>query len=158
MTRMKLFGALVAGLALVACGDNDGGSGRELDDKRLDELTAEEAQIVCNDVRASSSVSKEDMCDIAGLLASALGEDCATIRDQCISSPDEPEPPDSCDSSQFAGCDATVAEAKACLSASMDQFRALTCTSSLEDLMELPAACQGVAEKCPELLSIGGDI
>jgi hypothetical protein len=199
MTRMKLLGFLMAGLALVACGDDDpnegggggaasggggdvtsggdtggsgsvtsggdtGGSGSvtsggdtggggdvtsggALDDKQLGELTGGEIEVVCDELGELFTLSTEDLCDITGLLAALAGEDCATAREACISAP--PEPMESCDPSGFAGCSATVAEAKACFTAQMNNAKALTCESSLADLSELPPACEVIEEKCP---------
>ncbi|WP_437589878.1 hypothetical protein [Sorangium sp. So ce1000] len=161
MTRMKLVGLLMAGLALVACGDDEGsgpngggGTGSDLDGKQLGQLTAAESQEVCDDLAGSVEVSKEDICEVTGVFSGALGADCATAKAECINKPEEPEQLGSCDTSKFAGCTATVAETKACLIAVANAVKAITCSSSLEDVLALqqPAACAPVSEKCPELL------
>ncbi|WP_437914177.1 hypothetical protein WME73_49685 [Sorangium sp. So ce302] len=162
MTRMKLLGLVMAGLALAACGgDDDGGdggqSGGDLDSKQLGELTAAESQAVCDDIAGSFEISKEDMCDLEGLSATFAGEDCEAAKAECISSPAEPEPTGSCDTSGFAGCTATVAELKGCITATTNLLKAITCESSLEDLAQQPAACAAVSEKCPELSGAEGE-
>ncbi|WP_437755817.1 hypothetical protein [Sorangium sp. So ce1389] len=154
MTRMKLLGVLMAGLALVACGDDevgDGGeTGSELDGKQLGSLTAEEADEVCGDLRGQvESISKEDMCEVTGVAASIIGMECETAKQECISAPEEPEEPDTCGASQFTGCTATVAEARACFAAMATTFKAITCESSLSDIMNPPAECAALEEKCP---------
>ncbi|WP_437278759.1 hypothetical protein WME90_47415 [Sorangium sp. So ce375] len=158
MTRMKLLGLLMAGLALVACGDDEGsgpggetGNGSELDGKQLGQLTAAESEQVCADIARSTKVSKEDACELTGIGLSVLGGDCEAVKAECVSSPDEPEEVLSCDTSKFAGCTATVAEAKACTTASAESMKALTCASGLEDLLQQPAACAAINEKCPAL-------
>ncbi|WP_437762554.1 hypothetical protein WMF27_45720 [Sorangium sp. So ce281] len=161
MTRMKLLGLLMAGLSLVACGDDEAGNGGEtggntsgggdLDGKQLDELTAAESQQVCADLAGSIELSKEDSCEVIGLGNTILGGDCETFKEQCISAPEDPESIGSCDPSEFAGCTATVAEMKACMTAMTSAMRALTCESSIADLAQQPAACAVVNEKCPEL-------
>ncbi|KYF86830.1 hypothetical protein BE17_33090 [Sorangium cellulosum] len=159
MTRMKLLGFLMAGLALVACGDdevgNGGETGSELDGKQLGSLTAEEADEVCDDLRGQAgAISKEDMCELAGVFASSFGMECETTKQECISAPEEPqeaEEPDTCGASQFAGCTATVAEARACVASIASNFRAITCESTADDLTNLgqSAACAVMEEKCP---------
>lgn len=154
MTRMKLLGLLMAGLALVACGDDevgDGGeTGSELDGKQLGALTAEESEEVCQDVGGQArALSKEDKCELAGVAASIFGMECETAKQECMSAPEEPEEPGSCDALGFAGCTATVAEFKACTTAMVDAVAAMTCESTIADFMQKPAACAALEEKCP---------
>ncbi|WP_437927448.1 hypothetical protein WMF37_51940 [Sorangium sp. So ce291] len=156
MTRMKLLGFLMAGLALVACGDdevgNGGETGNELDGKQLGALTAEEADEVCDDFRGQvEAVSKEDICELEGVASTILGVDCETAKQECISAPEEPEEPEACGASEFEGCTATVAEARACMAARVKTVRAITCESTLVDLMQQPAECAALEKKCPDL-------
>ncbi|WP_437324258.1 hypothetical protein [Sorangium sp. So ce381] len=139
---------------------SDTGSGTDtggedpLDGEQLGELTAAEAQQVCDDVTGSLDLSKEDLCDLAGVLASVVdGTDCETARADCIRAPEAPEPAGSCDTAGFAGCTATVAELKACMIATGDAFEAITCASSIDDFSPQPAACAAVNVKCPGLLA-----
>ncbi|WP_437547997.1 hypothetical protein WME97_48350 [Sorangium sp. So ce367] len=163
MTRMKLLGFLMAGLALVACGDDegngDGGSGSDIEGKELGALTADEADGLCDDLRGQAkTISKEDSCEAAGVLASLFGTECETTRQECISAPEEPEETDdleACGASQFTGCTATVAEVRACVDAMVSTIKALTCESTLTDLAEKPAACAAIEEKCPGALGGG---
>ncbi|XXT19686.1 hypothetical protein WME94_56650 [Sorangium sp. So ce429] len=159
MKRMKLLGFLMAGLALVACGDdevgNGGETGSELDGKQLGSLTAEEADEVCADFGGQlESISKEDQCELAGVFASSVGMECETAKQECISAPEEPdeaEAPDTCDVSQFAGCTATVAEARACMASMANTLKAITCESTLDDIVNLGHSpeCAVLEEKCP---------
>lgn len=157
MTRMKLLGFLMAGLALVACGDDegdgDGGSGSDIEGKQLSALTAEEADDLCHDLRGQTkTISKEDECEVEGVLASLLGMECETTKQECISAPEEPEDTgelDSCGASELTGCTATVAEARACVEAMVGTIKALTCESTLADIGQKPAACAALEEKCP---------
>lgn len=157
MTRMKLFGFLMAGLALVACGDDDvgngGETGSELDGKQLGALTAEESEEVCHDVGGQAeALSKEDRCELEGVLASAFGMECETARQECISAPEEPEESEeseSCEALGFAGCTATVAEFKACATAMVDTVAAITCESTFADILQKPAECVALEKKCP---------
>ncbi|WP_437287982.1 hypothetical protein [Sorangium sp. So ce406] len=156
MTRMKLFGFLMAGLALVACGDDDvgngGETGSELDGKQLGALTAEESEEVCHDVGAQAeALSKEDRCEIEGALASAFGMECETAKQECISAPEEPEESaeSECEGLGFAGCTATVAEFKACTTAMIDTLAAITCESAFADILQKPAECVALEKKCP---------
>ncbi|WP_437833325.1 hypothetical protein [Sorangium sp. So ce1153] len=159
MTRMKLLGFLMAGLALVACGDdevgNGGETGNELDGKQLGALTAAEADEVCDGLRGRfEAISKEDMCEAtAAVLASVLGLECEEIKPECISAPEEPDQPeelDSCGASEFAGCTATVAETRACIAAMASTVEAVTCESDIATLAK-PAECAALDEKCPGL-------
>ncbi|WP_438017363.1 hypothetical protein WMF18_42475 [Sorangium sp. So ce315] len=157
MTRMKLLGLVMAGLALVACGDDEVGdgdaTGSELDGKQLGALTAEEAEEVCRDAGGQArALSKEDKCELAGVGATIFGMECETAKQECISAPEEPEEPEelgSCDALGFAGCTATVAELKACTTAIVDTVAALTCESTIADFLQKPAACAALEEKCP---------
>ncbi|WP_437983471.1 hypothetical protein [Sorangium sp. So ce117] len=165
MTRMKLLGFLMAGLALVACGDDegngDGGSGSDIEGKELGALTAEEADGLCDDLRGQAkTISKEDACEAEGVLASLFGMECETTRQECISAPEEPEATDdldACGASQFTGCTATVAEVRACLDAMVGTIKALTCESTFTDIAQPPAACAAIEEKCPGALRGGGE-
>lgn len=163
MARMKLLGLVMAGLALVACGDDEAGNGGEsgsgLDGKQLGALTAEETATVCRDASGKATeLSKEDTCELVGVTASIFGIECETAKQECISDPEEPEQPEdlgSCDELKFTGCTATVAEFKACTTAMVDAIAALTCESTLADFAQTPAACTALQEKCPELF--GGE-
>ncbi|KYF60766.1 hypothetical protein BE15_08660 [Sorangium cellulosum] len=155
---MKLVGVLMAGLALAACGgDDDGGdevnSGGDLDGKQLSSLTAEESQAVCQDLAASATVTKEDVCEIAGAFASAFGgADCEATKAECMSEPEQPPPDEGCATAGFTDCTATVAEYKACMTAQVQALKAITCATPLDTAAEPPAACAALSEKCPEIL------
>ncbi|WP_437897006.1 hypothetical protein [Sorangium sp. So ce124] len=157
MTRMKLLGFLMAGLALVACGgdegDGDGGSGSDIEGKQLGALTAEEADGLCDDLRGQTdSISKEDECEAEGVVGSLFGIECETTKQACISAAEESEVTgelDSCGASEFTGCTATVAEVRACVNAMVGTIKALTCESTLADIGQKPAACAALEEKCP---------
>ncbi|WP_438017362.1 hypothetical protein WMF18_42465 [Sorangium sp. So ce315] len=158
MTRMKLVGVLMAGLALAACGgDDDGGdegqSGGDLDSKQLGSLTAAESQQVCQDLAASVTVTKEDVCEFAGAAASAFGADCEAVKTECMNAPEEPsEGSDQCATNSFAGCTATAAEYKACMTANAEAMKAVTCATPPDTSGEPPAACAALNEKCPKIL------
>ncbi|WP_437958010.1 hypothetical protein WME76_43165 [Sorangium sp. So ce119] len=155
---MKLVGVLMTGLALAACGgDDDGGdegnSGGDLDGKQLGSLTAEESQAVCEDVAASATVTKEDVCELAGAFASAFGgADCETAKAECMSQPEQPTEGGECATAGFADCTATVAEYKACMTAQIEALKSITCETPLDTSGEPPAACAGLDQKCPEIL------
>ncbi|WP_437530077.1 hypothetical protein WME79_49035 [Sorangium sp. So ce726] len=157
MTRMKLLGFLMAGLALVACGDDDGngdgGSGSDIEGKQLGALTAEEADGLCDDLRAQTkTISKEDECEAEGVVGSLFGIECETTKQECISAPEEAGVTgelDSCGASQFTGCTATVAEVRACVDAMVGTIKGLTCESTFTDIAQKPAACAALEEKCP---------
>ncbi len=155
MTQVKFVGLLLAGLALVACSDDDGsnpGGGSGLDDKQVQDLTPTETQTVCNEINTESTLSKEDMCDLAGLLAAALGGDCEEGRAACISNPEEPEQDSACESPETEGCTATVGEIKACAAAMTAMLRGLSCASTNTEAPETPEACSAVQQKCPQFL------
>ncbi|WP_236644341.1 hypothetical protein [Sorangium cellulosum] len=185
MTRMKLLGMLMVGLALVACGDdgeegtsgpggtsstsgtggtdgtggNGGETGGDLDDKQLGDLTDAESQAVCDELAASAGdITKEDACELFGLITAATpgsGLDCETAKEECMNEPDEPSEEGMCTAEDFAGCTATVAEYKACTNAQIEAIKALTCESNLESV-EPPPECEAISEKCPDLAG-GGD-
>ncbi|WP_437734088.1 hypothetical protein [Sorangium sp. So ce1335] len=158
MTRMKLVGVLMAGLALAACGGDDGDTGGgDLDSKQIGSLTAADAQAVCDDLAASSNVTKEDLCEVAGAFASLGGADCETVKADCMSQPDEPsEGSDACSTAGFEGCTATVAEYKACMAAQVEAVKAFSCAAPPDTSGEPPAACAALNEKCPEVLGNEG--
>ncbi|XXX76917.1 hypothetical protein WMF30_55650 [Sorangium sp. So ce134] len=133
-------------------GGNGGETGGDLDDKQLGDLTDEEAQAVCDQLAASAEdVSKEDLCEVAGLIAAALGGDCETAKTECMNEPEEPSEGGTCPAEDFAGCTATVGEFMTCTNAQFDAIKALTCASDPESFGETPPECQAISEKCPEL-------
>lgn len=160
MTRMKLVGVLMAGLALAACGgDDDGGdegnSGGDLDGKQLGSLTAADSQAVCQDLAASITITKEDLCEFAGAFAGAFGGDCETTKTECMNEPEQPTEGEACSTTGFAGCTATVAEYKACMTAQAEAIKAITCATPPDTSGEPPAGCAALNQKCPEIL--GGE-
>ncbi|XYH97969.1 hypothetical protein ACMHYB_61215 [Sorangium sp. So ce1128] len=163
MTRMKLVGVLMAGLALAACGgDDDGGdggqSGGDLDGKQLSSLTAADSQALCQDLAASFTITKEDLCEVAGAFASAFGGgDCEAAKAECMSEPEQPSEGGGCSTAGFTSCTATVAEYKACMTAQADALKAISCATPPDTSGELPAACAPLSDKCPEVLGTGTD-
>lgn len=158
MTRMKLVGVLMAGLAIAACGgDDDGGGsgdqgGGNLDSKQLGSLTAAESQAVCQELVASVTVTKEDVCEFAGAFAGAFGGDCETAKTECMNAPEQPGEGGGCSTTGFTDCTATVAEYKACMTANAEAMKAVTCETPLDTSGEPPAACAALSEKCPAIL------
>ncbi|WP_437306672.1 hypothetical protein [Sorangium sp. So ce388] len=161
MTRMKLVAVLMAGLALAACGgDDDGGddgdnSGGDLEGKQLSSLTAAETQQVCQDLAASATVTKEDLCEVAGAFSALGGADCEATKADCMSQPEQPSEGGECSTTGFTGCTATVAEYKACMTANVNTLKAISCTMPPDTSGEQPAACAALNEKCPEVLGGG---
>ncbi|WP_437577297.1 hypothetical protein [Sorangium sp. So ce887] len=186
---MKLLGFLMAGLALVACGDDDGDTtgttsttstsgsggnggtdgtggnggtdgtggetGDDLDGKQLDTLTGEEAQALCDELAASADFSKEDSCELIGMVAAALGGDCEAAKEECMSDPETPAEPGTCPAEDFEGCTATVGEFKTCTNAQIEFIKALTCETPPDTSEEALEGCEAISEKCPELLGGG---
>ncbi|MGK3998064.1 hypothetical protein [Sorangium sp. So ce1024] len=151
MTRLKLVGVLMAGLAIAACGGDDDGGGN-LDGKQLGSLTDAEAQTVCADLAASATVTKEDVCEFAGAFAGAFGGDCETAKAECLAQPEQPAPEGGgCSTTGFTDCTATVAEYKACMAANVEAMKAVTCETPLESFGEPPAACAALTDKCPTI-------
>ncbi|MGK3988916.1 hypothetical protein WME99_38085 [Sorangium sp. So ce136] len=163
MTRMKLVGVLMAGLALAACGgDDDGGDdgstgGGDLDGKQLGSLTAADSEALCQDLAASVTVTKEDLCEVAGAYSALGGADCEATTAECMSQPEQPSEGVECSSAGFTGCTATVAEYKACMTAQVNTLKAISCTSPPDTSGEQPAACAPLNDKCPEVLGTGGE-
>ncbi|XXY44464.1 hypothetical protein WME91_31115 [Sorangium sp. So ce269] len=163
MTRMKLVGVLMAGLALAACGgDDDGGdtggnSGGDLDGKQLSSLTAAEIEQVCQDLSASATVTKEDLCEVAGAFSALGGADCEATKTECMNQPEQPSEGGECSNAGFTGCTATVAEYKACMTAQVATLKAISCTAPPDTSGEQPAGCAALSEKCPEVLGGGAE-
>ncbi|WP_437530069.1 hypothetical protein WME79_49020 [Sorangium sp. So ce726] len=150
MKRTTLLGVLAAGLALVACGD-DGGETALGEDQQVGELTATEARWVCEDLEQPMELSKVDQCDLVGLISSSEKGECVAIWRTCLATAGEPLTSSRCNTSEFKGCTATVAEVKACMIAVTDTLKALSCGSILA-LLQTPEECAGVSAKCPSLL------
>ncbi|HTN89551.1 MAG TPA: hypothetical protein VL242_38000 [Sorangium sp.] len=161
MTRMKLVGVLMAGLALAACGgDDDGGdtggnSGGDLEGKQLSSLTAAETQQVCQDLAASVTLTKEDVCEFSGAFAGAFGGDCEATKAECMSQPEQPSQGGECSTTGFTDCTATVAEYKACMTAQIEAMKAVTCATPPDTSGEPPAGCAALDQKCPAILGGG---
>ncbi|WP_437676075.1 hypothetical protein [Sorangium sp. So ce131] len=154
---MILSGFLMAGLAIVACGGEEedepgGGQSGELEGKQLQELTASEAQAVCEDVGTQFAFSDEDSCEVAAVSFTLLGRDCEEMKQKCLNG-EVTETSNECDTSKFEGCSATVAEAKRCFGAMAASQKALTCESTFLDLAVVPPECETIVNKCPEFMS-----
>jgi hypothetical protein len=162
MNRWTHVGALLAMLSLAGC-SGESTEGAEADtaksSKQLKDLTADEVQAECTSIAASVRLSKEDTCDVAGLMSAAFGQSCDTARQQCMDTSSEAGlttdvscmPP----AEHRAGCTATVAEFEVCAIAQAEMLRALTCTSELSAINTPLPECDAVTQKCPRLLSTG---
>lgn len=192
ITQVVSFGLIL--LALAGCGDDGEGSGGGSvttglpEDKMLADVTAAEAQDVCESLAASSAnaISEADLarlpCTIAALSSPAnLMSDgmggvtvdraaCEESVSSCLEAAPEPAPSDDCDAgtlmASLADCDATAAELEACLNASLPQIRSLlaqiNCNVDLNagppSGFEEPAACKALDMKCPGVLDAVGGV
>ncbi len=171
LNRKQLFSslALLYGLAL-GCGDGGGSGGSS--GKKLSSLSDSESQALCKEfakkVSDLNNSAAELECVVEGLLVAASSDTtCATARDACVANlvPEEPDYSDCTDlkteDSPACASELTLGEFRNCIDAAFDvalkAFEGLSCESSLEDYAEpeeptLPAECDVVAKKCPELL------
>ncbi len=163
--RAGLVGLALAAMVAAACGgDDDGGSSGVDGDKRLDELSADEAADICD--WGLSLVDPDQFerldCYLEALLSTQDAEMCEEVAQECIDNiePGDPtagecifEEPPAC------GSEVSVAEIEACLRDSValieDVVGAVDCDLSPEDIddvdLEQPASCALVEDKCPGL-------
>ncbi len=161
MHRMTHLGAIMTVLFLVACGEGADTAPTDTakSSKQLKDLTADDVQSTCESLATRVTLSKEDACEFFGVVSSAAGESCQTVKDECLAAAAaEPStqgqgadanclPP----TERRAGCTATVAEYEVCLLAQTEVLRSLTCTSPLSTLEAPLPACELITQKCPSL-------
>lgn len=163
--RAGLAALLAAAMVAAACGGDDGGSSGVDGDKRLDELSQEEATDFCEwglSLLDGDEVTRFG-CYLTALVFSPDAETCEIVAQECI---DEAEPIDPAEAEcEFeedlppCASEVTVAEMEDCARDAVGVLAALaddiTCDSDpeeLEDLsLEQPASCLAIEEKCPEL-------
>lgn len=148
-------------LSFTACGDDDEGLGVD-SSKSLSEVTPAEAQEICDwgDTLISEDDDKMIGCYIEGIFADQSGG-CQAAFDACMAAPAEvDDTDDSCDIDTLPACasEVTVGEMETCMRAQAESFttlgKSLSCESTsgdLENLDDMPAACEAANTKCPAL-------
>lgn len=149
-----LFG--IAILSMIALGCGDGGSGSSTSSvsqsKKLSELTATDLKSICSAHEAQLN-DLANTCSAVGIGASSKAE-CQSLVDDCNKGGSMPKT-DSIDcaganTSDLAGCSATVGDFESCLNSLASYFRGLTCADYAKP--PTPPACfQSIQAKCPKL-------
>jgi hypothetical protein len=160
MSRWSHVGATLFLLSFAACsgGGAESAAADAAAGKQLKDLTADDAQAECQAIATQVALSREDTCEFAGLMSTAFGQSCETVKSQCLSAT-QGQPTLEVDGSclppteRRAGCSASIAEFRVCLIAQAEAVRALDCSSSLSALSTLPQACEEVSRKCPRLFT-----
>lgn len=156
----------VLGLAVLGCGDDDGGGSGVAGSKRINALTASEFRRVCQNVQQDfdriGKALSEALCTAEGYAAADTQGDpsaCEDTRKDCLEEPadtgdfelDCDDPPQEVEDD----CDATVAEFEACTEAYaravQNWAEDLTCESDAEDFEsepDLPEACKKLDDAC----------
>ncbi|WP_437672063.1 hypothetical protein [Sorangium sp. So ce131] len=160
MNQLTRFGALSVVLSLVVWADGGASAApipAAVSSKELKDLTTADVESTCQSLTARVKLSKEDACELAGVVWSAFGQTCASVKEKCMNEPEETRDSQAADTSCLPaaelrdGCTATVAEYEVCLLAHADRLRALTCDSALSSLETPVQACEVVMRKCPAL-------
>ena len=161
---------------VTACGDDEAVGGT-LDsglagDRRLDELTTDEALDLCGAaLEYSATVLPESLvlkgeCVLVSLISGGLDFDraqCEAEVAECLQAPHESSTLLTCDLlvSTVPGCGATVSQLESCIGAAARLSRGFLeeISCNVEGLPELyqrfdlpPPECDGLAELCPELV------
>lgn len=142
--------------------------------KRVSEVTAHEAQTLCDNALATArdfaEQAKEGLCALAGRSAVqvAFTTDpaglCESVRAECLGKAAETRQIE-CNIARVNGCEATVGEVEACyndaLTASssvLDAAASTSCADAFDpntptsrESFEIPASCTALAAKCPGL-------
>jgi hypothetical protein len=155
--------------------------------KVLGEVTATEAQTLCDSLATSSEDAIDPValarlpCTIAAfssldvVMPDGMGgvtvdrAACQASVDACLQDP-PPAQTEDCDANalmaELAGCDATASDLEACLNASLPQIRTLlnqvSCNIDVNAEppggFEEPAACASLDMKCPGVLDVVGNV
>lgn len=172
---MKLLfkGVLVLGLysALSGCGGDDGGDnlGGVDGDKTIGELSLDEAEAICGDVRdmVLDVMTIEKICTIAGAAYRDTESACNDVRQACIDDPpSELEDlqnnvaEENClEGEDYSTCSATVAEATACFKEVSNRLDAwlgdVSCANADEIGQDFFDDSPGTPEECEPLEECG---
>lgn len=162
---------LLAGVLAACGGDDDGGDGAGDDgggdgvdsDTLLSELSAEDAQVLCEEVDDLLTEAAADLQTIICYGAAVLaGDDCQSQADQCLDQSLEDIPVDCgiSEGTEVTTCsdDVTVGDFQACFEVWTGLWSTLadaaTCDSDPEDFgdgLVPPDECLTLFESCPDL-------
>jgi hypothetical protein len=169
--RSKFVVSVVSLLGVVACGDDDGGSGGVSSSKKIGELNESEARALCKSTLAkmkkSADVQNEFFCIGTGIALGMGDEDaCEDAADECREENDGEYELD-CDGEdgepvgEDGECaEITVGQFNACLDATVKALEGVkvSCSTDVEDLegleTETPEACEDIEDKC-DLAAMG---
>ncbi|HEY6881724.1 MAG TPA: hypothetical protein VI299_27040 [Polyangiales bacterium] len=148
-------GVLAAGLAVVACGDDDA-AGSAIDAKSVSELGASEVKQLCNWLLElnKKGASDQQYCTFYAAQDATSVEECQAYRDECIAEFKTQGDPSCDDFDVSSECTAEVAAVKACV---QDIYkvedaaaRKASC-QTFEDVDQggdVPASCSSLPEAC----------
>jgi len=156
MKNFIALAALLLSLTLAACG----GSG---DDRKLSELTAEDAKEICEEQPEPSDAQLKGLATY--LCHGSLENECTEANlDACVSqalgSVSEPEPCEAPTAEELAdlkNCDVTVDQWFDCQKAILDSYKGFSSLACDDNPSEptRPTKCDVIVSKCPQLL--GGE-
>ena len=164
MLKSSLIALFASSLCFAACGGGgDGGSGVD-GSKDLASLSDSEIISLCEYNQSLFDVDhfNEVNCYSQAVFQTQVMGDCQAVYDTCIADPSTmidfncDSAPD--DMVPACASDVSVSEMEACFDAQSAQLAAvsLSCSSTPDEVnaaleLPVPAACQTVNEKCPEL-------
>jgi hypothetical protein len=172
--RSKFVVSVVSLLGVIACGDDEGGSGVP-SSKKIGELNESEARSLCRDMadkmKKIGDAQNQLICIGTGItIGQGDRAECQDAADECLAENDggfelDCDGEDGEPASEGDDCaDVTVGEFNACLDAEIKALEAVTskvtCSSDLDELEELesadeaPAACVKIADRC-EIADMG---
>ena len=171
--------AVLAGMAVVGCdAEEDAGVGTfssslSGETSTVENLNFTQMDTLCQEIQAYTAAKGTEAAEEL----SALAADCGAVPETDTSeveAPETTETVDPCTDVDYTGCNATVAEIEACLSASFEAmnavmiaFMAPSCPAAAAAAAEIdPAAlegagdvdCEDVANRCPDVLGASGGI
>lgn len=140
----------IIGIALLSspgCGGGDD-VGAISGDKKMSDLTTEEATVLCKEHEADFEAIAGVACTAQGL-SKGQGEACETERDACQENAPGGVDCDSVDVSELEGCDASVSTAETCLDEVGDFARGITCDEPPPSSFNPPACFTDLRANCP---------
>ncbi|HEY3496796.1 MAG TPA: hypothetical protein VGK73_18990 [Polyangiaceae bacterium] len=161
----------------LACGDDGGSNGSGVSgSKALSDVTASEAEKVCEWIEEQASSiqpSKKQLCTALAISLTTDEQSCDALVDECVKAdPIDPEPGEEEEEDACADADelvtscetVTVSEFETCMKAYVDaverEIASASCARAGEELdfdAQPPPACRKIEQECPELLAGIGD-
>lgn len=132
--------------------------------KKLGDLTDEDAQAICHALEPMFSSLDHLMCTVKGVSKAASGQgSCETERVECLKNDSISDEMDcsKATANELADCDATINAYEACVNDTYNMIKSLqssvycgaspTELQALQSKFQLPASCQVLQQQCPSI-------